>query len=255
MTTESPHPFPTDGLRKLSDAEARRRMAAMACTLPKNTRPSCSGQMFVGIFFDGTGNNMDNDYIKPPPEKRKHTKAPALQRRRRWRTAATLALSLMLAACGDRATGNSSEESDAVSYVAVNHTDKWVTSIIVNGEGGILNSPPQGGGGEMCCVTLPRVWRPGLKVTVKWQGGGTYKRDSKGHAVLHDGVPVVIEDPWKSRTVDVPEYKGEDVHGQFHIHFFQNDEVKVLRTVKGAWRDPSYPYPYPTKTAPLPEQP
>ena len=73
MMTESPSPFPTDGLRKLSEAEARRRMEAMSCALPKNTRPSCSGQVFVGMFFDGTGNNMVNDYIKPPPEKRKHS--------------------------------------------------------------------------------------------------------------------------------------------------------------------------------------
>ena len=73
MMTESPNPFPTNGLRKLSEAEARRRMAAMSCALPKNTRPSCSGQVFVGMFFDGTGNNMVNDYNTPPPEKRKHS--------------------------------------------------------------------------------------------------------------------------------------------------------------------------------------
>ena len=71
MTTESPSPFPTDGLRK--HAEAQRRMQAIACALPKDTRPSCSGQVFVGIFFDGTGNNMEKDYIKPLPENRKHS--------------------------------------------------------------------------------------------------------------------------------------------------------------------------------------
>ena len=73
MMTESPNPFPTDGLRKLSEAETQRRMVAMSCALPKNTRPSCSGQVFVGMFFDGTGNNMVNDYNTPPPEKRKHS--------------------------------------------------------------------------------------------------------------------------------------------------------------------------------------
>ena len=49
------------------------RARALACTLPEDNRPTCSGQVFVGIFFDGTGNNMKADYDTPPPERRKHT--------------------------------------------------------------------------------------------------------------------------------------------------------------------------------------
>ena len=192
MTTESPSPFPTDGLRK-------------------------------------------------------HAEAPTLQRPSHWRMAATLAFTLILAACGDQATGNSSKANGAASYIAVNHTDKGISSIIVNGEGGILNSPPQGGGGkEMCCVTLPHTWRPGLKVTVKWQIAGNFVRDGKDNMVLNDGVPIVIQGPWVTRTVDVPEYKGEDAGGGLHIHFLPNDEVKVLRSVMG-YRSSTYPIPYPKK--------
>jgi hypothetical protein len=73
MATQSPSPFPTDGQRKLSPAEQARRAKALACTMPKDNRPSCSGQVFVGIFFDGTGNNLHDDYEVPPPEKRKHS--------------------------------------------------------------------------------------------------------------------------------------------------------------------------------------
>jgi hypothetical protein len=57
----------------LSPAEQARRAKALACTMPKDNRPTCSGQVFVGIFFDGTGNNMHDDYELPPPEKRKHS--------------------------------------------------------------------------------------------------------------------------------------------------------------------------------------
>ncbi|HEV2717198.1 MAG TPA: DUF2235 domain-containing protein [Terriglobales bacterium] len=63
MTAQSPDPFPTDGLRELSPREAMQRVAALACTLPKDCEPACTGQVNVGIFFDGTGNNRLEDYI------------------------------------------------------------------------------------------------------------------------------------------------------------------------------------------------
>ena len=65
MTKTFPAPFPENGLRKLS-------AKALACTLPKNNKATYSGQVFVGIFFDGTGNNRENDHLKPP-EKLKET--------------------------------------------------------------------------------------------------------------------------------------------------------------------------------------
>ncbi len=69
----SPSPFPTNGLRPLSSKEALQRAKALSCTTPQDAKPSCSGQIFVGMFFDGTGNNLNNDYATPSPEKRKHT--------------------------------------------------------------------------------------------------------------------------------------------------------------------------------------
>lgn len=73
MTTASPALFPENGVRKLSPKETMQRMKALSCTLPKDNRPTCSGQVHVGIFFDGTGNNMKDDFELPPPEKRKHS--------------------------------------------------------------------------------------------------------------------------------------------------------------------------------------
>ena len=116
------------------------------------------------------------------------------------------------------------EEKETVSYVAYNHTDNWVVSIIINGEGGILGASPQGGGGEMCCIILPKKWRPGLLATIKWQGGGTYQRDSQGKEIIRDGKRVYVPDPWKERTVEVPKYEEM---GRFYIHFLPKDEIKV----------------------------
>ena len=148
----------------------------------------------------------------------------------------TLALSLclLLAACG--------EEKIGVSYGGVNNTDKNIVSVVVNGEGGVLDVTARGGGEtDMCCVVIPKKWRSGLKVTIKWQEGGTFQLDQNGNRLYNNGVPVVIEGPWKERTVDIPEYKEV---GMFFIHFFPNDEIKVAvsRVFPG---HPDYPIPDP----------
>ena len=48
-------PAPLDGQRKLNGKEAAQRDKAMKCVRSKSTE--CQGQVFVGLFFDGTGNN------------------------------------------------------------------------------------------------------------------------------------------------------------------------------------------------------
>lgn len=114
-----------------------------------------------------------------------------------------------------------------LQYLAVNHTDKWVVAFLINGEGGVLNVPPQGGGGgTACCVVVPAKWRPDLKVTIKWREEGTYLKDAQGREVIEGGSKVLVEGPWKSRTVPVPEYISKEM-GHFGVHFFPNDAVQV----------------------------
>lgn len=73
MSTISPAPFPESAQRKLTARETLQRAKALACTAPKDNAPSCSGQVFVGMFFDGTGNNLKKDYEAPPVAERKHS--------------------------------------------------------------------------------------------------------------------------------------------------------------------------------------
>ena len=143
-----------------------------------------------------------------------------------------LLLAFSLAAC-------SGDDTTAVSYAAYNHTDKSIVSIIVNGEGGILNAPAHDGGGEVCCVVIPNKWRPGLTATITWQEAGVFKRDAQGNIMTNDGVPIVIESPWKERTVEIPPY--DEHHGQFFIHFLAGDKVKVAVSLYGP-RNPKHPY-------------
>jgi hypothetical protein len=86
MNAQTLPPFPEHGQRKLTAREQVERINAHACLMPDKLATQCEGQIFAGIFFDGTGNNMDIDYYGGdgsktlgegraplPPEKRKHT--------------------------------------------------------------------------------------------------------------------------------------------------------------------------------------
>lgn len=123
----------------------------------------------------------------------------------------------------------SNDEKIGVSYHAYNHTDKGIYPIFINGEGGILDAAAHGEGGGVCCVLLPKSWKPGLLVTIKWRNDSTYQLDAKGDVVTNDGVPVLIASPWKEKTVEVPNYSYEELnYGTFFIHFYPDGEVKVL---------------------------
>ncbi|TCV81099.1 DUF3304 domain-containing protein [Sulfurirhabdus autotrophica] len=150
-------------------------------------------------------------------------------------------LSLALALCLPL-SGCFKEPTAAVSYGAVSYIDEAIASIVVNGEGGILGVYPHAGGApNMCCVVIPRHWKPGLKATIKWQMDGHWVRDSQGKIVVKDGSQDFVEGIWKQKVVDIPEYKEV---GGFMINFFPNDEVKVLVTNASAGY-PGYPYPDP----------
>lgn len=146
------------------------------------------------------------------------------------------ALAISLAGCEDDTT--------ALSYIAINHTPKYIESIAINDEGGILDASAMGGGGkEVCCVVIPRHWHNGLKVKIAWKQGSHAKLDKHGREIVEDGVPVVIEGTWKSRVVSIPKY--DSVHlGRMHIHFMPNDQV-IVKIGNFAYRAPGYYPPYP----------
>ncbi|MCB5206624.1 T6SS phospholipase effector Tle1-like catalytic domain-containing protein [Methylovorus mays] len=75
MSAQSPNQFPTSGERKPSFDDMLQQAEAHAIANPNIGRlpKQCESQVYVGIFFDGTGNNMHLDFEVPPPEKRKHT--------------------------------------------------------------------------------------------------------------------------------------------------------------------------------------
>lgn len=143
--------------------------------------------------------------------------------------------SLLLAGCLE-------EEKVGLSYHAYNHTDKSIVAIVINGQGGILGAGDHGEGGGVCCVVLPKKWRPGLMATIKWKLDGEWLKDEQGREVIRDGKTVLVPGPWKERTVEVPKYGPE--MGIFFIHFFPKDEVKVLVSLGGPGH-PTHPFKHP----------
>lgn len=116
-------------------------------------------------------------------------------------------------------------EKVSVEVLGHNYTDQYIDAYTVNGAY-MGNARAKGYGGFTCCVNLPQKWKPGLKVTISWT-----KNEKESTS-------------WKTVVVDIPEYSLNDV-GHLAVHFFPNDEVKVLVTDKYVGH-PSYPYPSPT---------
>lgn len=84
------------------------------------------------------------------------------------------------------------------------------------------------GGANICCTSIPRVWYPGMRVLVQWN--------------MPDGIKDVI----KEKIVEVEKY---DEPGSIYLHFFPNDEVRVVISNAAGWSS-SHPIPPPVKPAP-----
>jgi len=61
MNARSPSAEPLPGQRSLSPKELQQRLTALSCGLPETRQPSCMSVIQVGLFFDGTNNNLNRD--------------------------------------------------------------------------------------------------------------------------------------------------------------------------------------------------
>ena len=83
------------------------------------------------------------------------------------------------------------------------------------------------GGTVAAGYPVPRTWTPGMKVKVRWKPNG---RD------------------YIEKTTTIPRY---DAIGMLYVHFFPNDEVRVVVSQVGTL-NPDHPIP-PDSTVPPPE--
>lgn len=90
----------------------------------------------------------------------------------------------------------------------------------VNGQGGAQAGK---GGSQVCCVSLPKYWRPGLTVKVVW---------------WVTNWPAKV---YSRHEQDVPVEKYDEV-GNLYVHFLQDGSVRVLSSLPYP-ENPSYPGP------------
>lgn len=123
-----------------------------------------------------------------------------------------LACALLLNGCAALAKKESPTATAQVGIV--NHTGKYIYSATVDGSGG-GNMPAWGAGiANICCTSIPRVWYPGMKVLVRWN------------------MPEGIKDVVKDKVVEVEKY---DEPGSIYMHFFPDDEVRVVVSVPAGY--------------------
>jgi hypothetical protein len=136
-----------------------------------------------------------------------------------WCLRVGVALLVALSACAE-------DDKVSTNYMLVNHTDGGIVEVTVNRRGGVLEAAPLGESGRACCVTIPKHWRPELRVTIGWDDDSTEQLDAAGKPVLRDGKPVLIPGQRYTRTVPIQEYKRESL-GEMYIHIFPDKSVVV----------------------------
>jgi hypothetical protein len=130
---------------------------------------------------------------------------------------------LLLAACAARSGWNDANYGASVGIV--NHTDKFIYSVVVNGGGGGNMTAWGAGGADVCCVVIPKRWYPGMQVVVRWD--------------MPEGSKHVV----KEKRVDVEKY---DEPGNLYIHVFPNDGIRVVVSMFDGWNE-NHPIPAPAK--------
>jgi len=130
-----------------------------------------------------------------------------------------------------------------------NHTSAAINRFTVNGAGGPNIGPYQGGGKQVCCGSIPRYWRPGLRAIVEWEKDPNprpvipLKRNKYGSLDPDDYKKHAANYTHHRAVVEIHQY---DSPGPLIVHFLPCDTVRVAATpiVPG---HPGYPYNFPPK--------
>lgn len=127
----------------------------------------------------------------------------------KWIWVLLTALSLSACAGLDEEKSSAASAMESAQVGVVNHTGNYIYSASVNGAGGGNMAAWGAGVASVCCTTIPRVWYSGMKVRVRWD------------------IPIGHTHNVKEKVVEVEKY---DESGDVYLHFFPNDEVRVVVT-------------------------
>ncbi|HEL4111850.1 TPA: DUF3304 domain-containing protein [Stenotrophomonas maltophilia] len=95
-----------------------------------------------------------------------------------------------------------------------NYSDDGLGTIFINGAWAGGMEPRASGNAATCCVTLPRLWHPGLKVTVVYRTSSMFIKDPKGYV---------------ERDILVAPYKPF-LDGFIYFFYFPDGQIRVVAT-------------------------
>lgn len=95
-----------------------------------------------------------------------------------------------------------------------NYSDDGLGRVYVNDAWAGGMEPRSSGNAATCCVTLPRLWHPGLKVTVAYRTSSMFLKDPTSYV---------------ERDVPVAPYKPF-LDGFIYFMYFPDDQVRVVAT-------------------------
>jgi hypothetical protein len=130
---------------------------------------------------------------------------------------------LLLIACA--AKPGRDDSSYGANVGIVNHTGRFVYSASVDGGGGGHMEAWGAGAASVCCVMVPRKWIAGMQMLVSWD--------------MPEGSKHVV----KEKRVAVERY---DEPGSVFIHFFPDDEIRIVVSNYGGWST-AHPIPPPVR--------
>src|SRR5450830_1380173 len=130
------------------------------------------------------------------------------------------------------------ESFQAVSITGVHHMgDKFnIPQFYVDGYYGSNVGREGGGGSDVCCVMLPRKWRPGLSVEVRWEVGN-WTNENRAEIEAGDFHSVDGAGGYYMARAPVERY---EVAEHVWVHFYAGGKVRVVSSMAGSG-EPKHP--------------
>lgn len=113
----------------------------------------------------------------------------------------------------------------AVSVLGVHHLgyNYSIPEFYINKYGGSGIQREGGGSGVVCCVMIPKVWRPGLSVQVRWKVED-WSQEDRSEIEAGDFSSVTLRGIY---IAQVPIEKYEKT-GDLYLHFFSEAKVRIF---------------------------
>lgn len=147
-----------------------------------------------------------------------------------WRPAALVLLAIMFGVYFVYPASSKQDDKIGVALIGVHHLGSSynISQFYVDGYSGMNVGREGGGGGIICCVILPRRWREGLMVEVRW----SINDWSKENRVEMDAGNYESLQWGGAYRAKVPVEKYDEP-GDIYVHFFPNGRVRVVSSNAG----------------------